>query len=75
MLKDSSFLTHLDDRLALPFLQGFSDSMDLVFLVGSGVMLVAFFVMLLLPHVELRGSSAYSERRKADTALETTAHP
>ena len=75
VLKDSSFLTHLDDRLALPFLQGFSDSMDLVFLVGSGVMLVAFFVMLMLPHVELRSSSAYSERRKADTALETTAQP
>ena len=48
--------------------QGFSDSMDLVFLVGSGVMVIGFLVMLLLPHVELRGGSAYSERGAADKA-------
>jgi hypothetical protein len=68
VLKDSSFLNHLDPRLAKPFLQGFSDSMDLVFLVGAGVMVVGFLVMLLLPHVELRGGSAYSERGAADKA-------
>ncbi len=68
VLKDSSFLNHLDPRLAKPFLQGFSDSMDLVFIVGSGVMVVGFLVMLLLPHVELRGGSAYSERGAADRA-------
>jgi EmrB/QacA subfamily drug resistance transporter len=62
VLKDSSFLSDLDPRLARPFLEGFSDSMDLVFLVGSGVMLVGFLVMLLLPHVELRSGSGYSER-------------
>jgi len=66
VLKDSSFLNQLDPRLAKPFLQGFSDSMDLVFLVGSGVMVVGFLVMLLLPHVELRGGSAYSERGTAN---------
>ena len=68
MLKDSSFLNHLDPRLAKPFLQGFSDSMDLVFLVGAAVMVIGFLVMLLLPHVELRGGSAYSERGAADKA-------
>ena len=47
---------------------GFSDSMDLVFLVGAGVMVLGFLVMLLLPHVELRGGSAYSERGAADKA-------
>jgi phosphotransferase system glucose/maltose/N-acetylglucosamine-specific IIC component len=66
VLKDSSFLNNLDARLAKPFLEGFSDSMDLVFLVGSAVMVVGFLVMLMLPHVELRGSSAYFERGKAD---------
>jgi len=66
VLKDSSFLSSLDPRLAKPFLQGFSDSMDLVFLVGSGVMVFGFLVMWLLPHVELRSGSAYSERGKAD---------
>jgi EmrB/QacA subfamily drug resistance transporter len=68
VLKDSSFLNSLDARLAKPFLQGFSDSMDLVFLVGSGVMVVGFLVMLFLPHVELRGGSAYSERGASDKA-------
>jgi hypothetical protein len=42
--------------------------MDLVFIVGSAVMVVGFLVMLLLPHVELRGGSAYSERGAADRA-------
>jgi MFS family permease len=68
VLKDSSFLSNLDPRLAKPFLKGFSESMDLVFLVGSGVMLVGFLVLLLLPHVELRGGSAYNERGAADRA-------
>jgi len=71
VLKDSSFLSNLDPRLAKPFLQGFSDSMDLVFLVGAGVMVVGFLVMLLLPHVELRSGSAYSERGKADADAAT----
>ena len=66
VLKDSSFLTDLDPRLAKPFLEGFSDSMDLVFLVGACVMVFGFLVMLLLPHVELRSGSAYSERGQAD---------
>ena len=42
--------------------------MDLVFLVGAAVMVLGFLVMLLLPHVELRGGSAYSERGAADKA-------
>ena len=66
VLKDSSFLTTLDPRLARPFLEGFSDSMSLVFLVGAAVMVLGFLVMLLLPHVELRSGSAYSERGSAD---------
>jgi hypothetical protein len=68
VLKDSSFLTGLDPRLAKPFLEGFSNSMDLVFLIGSGVMVVGFVIMLFLPHVELRSGSAYAERGKADAA-------
>ncbi|SES48549.1 drug resistance transporter, EmrB/QacA subfamily [Pedococcus cremeus] len=62
VLKDSSFLNTLDARLAKPFLQGFSDSMDLVFLVGSAVMVVGFVVMLFLPNVELRSGSSYAQR-------------
>lgn len=73
VLKDSSFLSHLDSRLARPFLEGFSDSIDLVFLVGAGVMVFGFLVMLFLPHVELRSGSAYSERGQADAAAKAEA--
>ncbi|MGO4340316.1 MDR family MFS transporter [Pedococcus sp. 2YAF34] len=68
VLKDSSFLNQLDPRLAKPFLEGFSSAMDTVFLAGGAVMVIGFLVMLLLPHVELRGGSAYSERGAADKA-------
>ncbi|MDF2091143.1 MDR family MFS transporter [Knoellia sp. 3-2P3] len=75
VLKDSSFLNDLDERLAQPFLEGFSDSMDLVFLVGSGVMVFGFLVLLLLPHVELRSGSAYSERGRTDAEAAAAAPP
>ena len=65
ILSDSSFLTGLDERLAKPFLMGFSEAMDSVFLVGAAVMVVGFLVMLLLPQVELRKASAYEERAAA----------
>jgi EmrB/QacA subfamily drug resistance transporter len=62
VLSDSSFLSNLDPRLAKPFLIGFSDAMDVVFLTGAAVMVLGFLIMLALPHVELRSGSAYSER-------------
>jgi len=73
VLSDSSFLNHLDPRLAKPFLVGFSDAMDIVFLVGAAVMVVGFLVMLLLPQVELRKGSAYSERNQAASEAATAA--
>ncbi|WP_404386680.1 MFS transporter [Knoellia locipacati] len=66
VLQDSSFLTTLDERLAKPFLMGFSEAMDHVFLVGAAVMVLGFLVMWLLPEVELRKGSAYQERNEAD---------
>ncbi|MBM6403354.1 MFS transporter [Phycicoccus sp. CSK15P-2] len=73
VLSDSSFLSQLDPTLAKPFLVGFSEAMDLVFLVGAGVMLIGFLVMTFLPNVELRSSSAYSERAGAHDATEPAA--
>jgi len=67
VLQDSSFLNGLDERIAKPFLMGFSEAMDTVFLVGSAVMVVGFLVMLMLPHVELRSGSSYDDRTKADS--------
>ena len=64
VLQDSSFLNDLDERIAKPFLMGFSEAMDTVFLVGSVVMVVGFLVMLMLPHVELRKGSSYDDRAK-----------
>jgi EmrB/QacA subfamily drug resistance transporter len=67
VLQDSSFLNDLDERIAKPFLMGFSEAMDTVFLVGSIVMVVGFLVMLMLPHVELRKGSSYDDRAKAES--------
>ncbi|MGB6023496.1 MAG: MDR family MFS transporter [Ornithinimicrobium sp.] len=68
VLQDSSSLTTMDPALARPFLVGFSESMDLVFLVSAGVMAICFLVLLRLPEIELRSGSAYSERADEDAA-------
>lgn len=69
VLQDSSFLNDLDPRLARPFLEGFADAMDLVFLVAALIMVVGFVIMLFLPQVELRSGSAYTERAAADAEV------
>src|SRR5215207_1331030 len=56
-LSDTSFIQQLPDFLALPFKTGFSDSIDLVFLVAAAVVAIGFFVMLFLPEVPLRNES------------------
>ena len=73
VLQDSSFLTTLDERLAKPFLMGFSEAMDHVFLVGAAVMVLGLVIIWFLPEVELRKSSAYQERADADAESATTA--
>ena len=70
VLQDSSFLTGLDERLAKPFLIGFSEAMDLVFLTGAAVMVFGFLIMLFLPHVELRKSASYGQRASDEAAVE-----
>jgi EmrB/QacA subfamily drug resistance transporter len=65
-LDDTSFLTHLDDRLARPFLEGFSSSVDLVFLIGALVLLVAFVVVFFLPEVPLRKESGIQARQQEE---------
>jgi hypothetical protein len=75
VLQDSSFLSTLDERLAKPFLMGFSEAMDVVFLVGSAVMVFAFIILVFLPQVELRRGSAYSERGTAQREAAATEVP
>lgn len=62
-LDNSSFIHHLDPRLARPFLEGFAGSMTLVFLTGVAVLLVAWVVVLLLPEVPLRQVSGIEAQR------------
>lgn len=68
VLQDSSSLTTLDPALARPFLVGFSEAMDLVFIASACVMVLCFVVMLRLPEVTLRSGSAYAERAQEDAA-------
>jgi hypothetical protein len=74
VLQDSSFLQEIDPRLARPFLVGFSEAMDLVFLIAAGVMFLAFVLMLFLEEVPLRTQSGI-EARAAELAAETGAAP
>jgi hypothetical protein len=55
---DSSFIQQLSPVLAHPFKVGFAESIGTVFLVAGLVGILAFLVLLLMPKVELRATSA-----------------
>ncbi|BCJ26532.1 MFS transporter [Actinocatenispora sera] len=74
VMSDSSFLSHIDDRLARPFLVGFSNSMDLVFLISAGVAAIAFVLFLFTKEVPLRTQSGTAARLSAESA-EAAADP
>jgi EmrB/QacA subfamily drug resistance transporter len=56
-INDTSFLHQLDAVLAHPFRVGFSDAMDLVFLVGACVLVIAVILSFMLKEVPLRMQS------------------
>jgi len=56
-LNDTSFLKHADKRLAHPFFVGFSNSMDVIFLLAAAVMLIEFLVLLAVEELPLRTMS------------------
>jgi EmrB/QacA subfamily drug resistance transporter len=64
-LNDTSFLHGLDKTLAHPFLVGFSDAMDLVFLVGGLFLLVAIVLSVKMKEVPLRPMSGQQAARAA----------
>jgi hypothetical protein len=64
-LNDTSFLHRLDPVIAHPFLTGFSDAMDLVFLVGAIVLVIGVVLSWLLEEVPLRSMSGQQARRAA----------
>jgi Major Facilitator Superfamily len=67
-LNDSSFINNLDPRLAKPFLVGFSDAMDTVFLLGAAVIFVAFVLVWFLPEEKLRSQSGIEAREAQEAA-------
>jgi EmrB/QacA subfamily drug resistance transporter len=56
-LSDTSFIQKLPAFLAAPFKTGFSEAIDLVFLVAAAVVAIGFFVLLFLPQLTLRTES------------------
>ncbi|MDP9431990.1 MAG: MFS transporter [Actinomycetota bacterium] len=72
-LDDTSFLQALDPRLAAPLLQGFADSMSLVFLTATAALAVAIAVVRFLPEEPLRSVSGIQARREQDKQLDAEA--
>jgi EmrB/QacA subfamily drug resistance transporter len=64
-LQDSSFIQHIDSRLARPFLVGFADAMHLVFLVGAGVVAIGLVLAIFLKEIPLATRSGL-EQQAAD---------
>ncbi|WP_439677432.1 MDR family MFS transporter [Embleya sp. MST-111070] len=75
VLSDSSFIQHLDPRLAAPFKEGFSEAMQLVFLIAACVMAVAFVLVFFIKEVPLRTMSGLEAKaaEEAERAAEGAA--
>jgi EmrB/QacA subfamily drug resistance transporter len=61
-LSDTSFLSKLSDVVAHPFKVGFSDGIQVVFLMALGVMLIGLLVVFFLPEIPLSMRSAQQQR-------------
>jgi EmrB/QacA subfamily drug resistance transporter len=66
-LSDTSFVQQLPAHLALPFKVGFSNTIDLVFLVAAGVVAIGFFVLWFLPQVALSDKSGIQARQEGES--------
>jgi EmrB/QacA subfamily drug resistance transporter len=62
-LDDSSFLSSADPVLSRPILDGFADSMSVVFLAASAVLVIGLFAVVTLKEVPLRSQSGIDARR------------
>ncbi|MEV6041221.1 MDR family MFS transporter [Nonomuraea sp. NPDC052116] len=68
VLENSSFIQHLDPRLAEPFKVGFTDSLHVVFLIVAAVMILAFLVAAWTKEVPLRTMSGLEARAAAESS-------
>ncbi|SHN00803.1 MDR family MFS transporter [Actinacidiphila paucisporea] len=57
-LNDTSFLNHIDPALGHPFKVGFTGAINVAFLVGAGVLVIALVLSTLLKEVPLRTTAA-----------------
>ncbi|MGY1884526.1 MDR family MFS transporter [Blastococcus sp. SYSU DS0753] len=73
-LDDTSFIQELPAALAQPFKVGFSNSIDLVFLIAACVVAVGFFVFLFLPQLALSTKSGI-QARQGEAAGTATSDP
>lgn len=74
-IEDSSFINALDPRLARPFVVGFADSIQTVFLLAAVVMVVAWVVVWFLPEEKLRTQSGIEARQAQEAAAATAGDP
>jgi EmrB/QacA subfamily drug resistance transporter len=78
-LSDTSFIQQLPSYLAAPFKTGFSDSLDVVFLLAAIIVALGFFVLIFLPQIALRTQSGIQAAQSGageagtDGAAQTTA--
>jgi predicted MFS family arabinose efflux permease len=75
VLQDSSVLQQLDPRLARPFLVGFADSMQLVFLVAACVLALAFVLLIFMKELPLRTMSAIQAQQSQGNGAGPTGAP
>ena len=61
--------------LAHPFLVGFSDAMDTVFLTGAAVLVLAFVFACFMKEVPLRTMSGNQARKADEAAAQAPAAP
>ncbi|WP_078940565.1 MDR family MFS transporter [Streptomyces cellulosae] len=70
-LSDTSWINQLSDTLAHPFKAGFSDGIQVVFLMALGIMLVGLIIVFFLPEIPLSQRSAQQQRADEVGAGET----
>jgi EmrB/QacA subfamily drug resistance transporter len=72
-LNDTSFLNRLSDVVSHPFKVGFSDGIQLIFLLAAVVMILGLIVVLFLPEIPLQQRSAQQQRADDLLAAERSA--
>ncbi|MEV4345726.1 MDR family MFS transporter [Actinoplanes sp. NPDC049596] len=71
-LSDTSFLNKLSDVIAHPFKEGFSDGIQVVFLLALAVMVIGLIVVFFLPEIPLSMRSAQQQRADDILAAENS---